>query len=379
MKIAHVCPFYTPAIGGVKQVVEELSRRQIQAGHEVHVYTSDWDKNKRIGKKEEIIDGVKVHRCFHFLRVANFITIWPAVFFKLLREDFDIIHTHVAGHPHCFFAGLAARIKKEKVVHTTHCPWTDAHRSLAGKIGLWLDYRTFMKLSFKWADRIIAITPWEIQFIKKWCGDVKKIDVVPNGMSGILFKKVRPNNFKKRNEIKGKLVLFFGRLNVTKGPDKFVEAAKEILKERKDIYFVIRGPDEGMRHKVASMMGKEKKIILMKETRDKKEIAEMYQAADVFVLPSYREGLPLTLFEAMAAGLPIIASPVNGVPYEMKDGKNGYFVEYGDINGLKREILRVLDNKLLAAKFRANNIKRAKSYDWDKIAKRTEKVYKEIL
>ena len=48
MKIAHVCPFYFPAIGGVRQVVEELAKRQIKQGHEVHVFTSDWDKNKRI-------------------------------------------------------------------------------------------------------------------------------------------------------------------------------------------------------------------------------------------------------------------------------------------------------------------------------------------
>ncbi len=52
MKIAHVCSFYTPAICGVKQVVEELAKRQVAAGHEVHVYTSDWDKTKRIKIKE---------------------------------------------------------------------------------------------------------------------------------------------------------------------------------------------------------------------------------------------------------------------------------------------------------------------------------------
>jgi len=56
MKIAHVCPFYTPAIGGVKQVVYELAQRQLKSGHEVHVYASDWDKTKRIKKKEELIE-----------------------------------------------------------------------------------------------------------------------------------------------------------------------------------------------------------------------------------------------------------------------------------------------------------------------------------
>ncbi|PIN77085.1 hypothetical protein COV15_03150, partial [Candidatus Woesearchaeota archaeon CG10_big_fil_rev_8_21_14_0_10_34_12] len=43
LKIAYVCPFYTPAIGGVKQVVEELSKQYVKQGHEIHVFTSDWD------------------------------------------------------------------------------------------------------------------------------------------------------------------------------------------------------------------------------------------------------------------------------------------------------------------------------------------------
>ena len=64
----------------------------------------------------------------------------------------------------------------------------------------------------------------------------------------------------------------------------------------------------------------------------------MYQAADVYVLPSYREGLPLTLFEAMASGLPIVASPVNGVPFEMSEPENGFFSNFGDLKSLEENI-----------------------------------------
>ena len=95
--------------------------------------------------------------------------------------------------------------------------------------------------------------------------------------------------------------------------------------KEKNVTFVIRGPDEGMREIVKKKIGNEKKIILLDETRDRKEIIKMYQAADIFVLPSFREGLPLTLFEAMAAGLPIVATPVNGIPYEMEDKKMVFF------------------------------------------------------
>ena len=105
----------------------------------------------------------------------------------------------------------------------------------------------------------------------------------------------------------------------------------------------------------------------------------MYQASDVYVLPSYREGLPLTLFEAMASGLPIIASPVNGVPFEMKEGENGFFSNYGDLKSLEENILKILDNPKLAKQFSKNNIEKSKDFDWDKIIKRYMDEYKKLL
>lgn len=379
MKIAHVCPFYTPAIGGVKQVVEELAKRQVKEGHEVHIYTSDWDKEKRIKKKEEIIDGINVHRCYHIAKIANFATVWPSVFFKLTNQDFDIIHSHVFGHMHYVLSALASRIIGAKHIHTTHCPWSDAKRSSIGEIGLFISYNIFSRFAAKLTDNFIAITPWEIELIKKYGGSEKKIKVIPNGMVKEFFKKIKKNNFKKKHNIpiKDKLVLFFGRLNIVKGPDHFVRIAKSILKNRKDVTFVIRGPDEGMREKVKKMIGKEKRIVLLPETRDKKEIIGMYQSADVFVLPSYREGLPLTLFEAMAAGLPIVASPVNGVPYEMKEPENGFLVEYGNNKKYAEKINKFLDNPKLRQKISKNNLKKAKNYKWDTISKRTLKFYKD--
>jgi len=242
-----------------------------------------------------------------------------------------------------------------------------------------ITYPTFLRLSFKWSDKIIAITPWELSFISKYEPDKNKVIVIPNGMWSILLKPIKNNSFRKNLGIKNtdKLVLFFGRLNPTKAPDKLVLAGKEILKQRKDVYFVFRGPDEGMKQRIIEMIKDEKNMVLMDPTRDKTEIAKMYQAADVYVLPSYREGLPLTLFEAMASGLPIVATPVNGVPYEMKDPDNGFFVPYGDIDALKEKILKILNNKKLANKISANNRRRAKDYDWDNIAERTLKVYTE--
>ncbi len=379
MKIAHVCSEYSPAISGVGQVVEELAKRQASAGHEVHVYAPDWDKKQRIKEREEIIYGVHIHRCFHIARISNFATIFPSVFPLLMKEKFDIIHSHVFGHVHFVLTALAAKLSGAKHVHTTHCPWTDSYRSSLGKLGILVSYNTFSRLALRFTDKIIAITPWEFDFIKEYGGKESQIINIPNGMSEQFFKKIKNNDFKKKNKIKGQLVLFFGRLSVTKGPDKFVEIAKLALKERKDITFLIRGPDEGMRETVKSLIGNEKNIILMSETRDREEIVKMYQAADIFVMPSYREGLPLTLFEAMASGLPIVASPVNGIPYEMKQPENGFLVDYGNNEKFKTKIITLLDNKKLRQKILQNNLKKAKNYRWDSIAKKIENLYKELL
>lgn len=378
MKIAYVCPFYDPTIGGVKQVVKELAKRMIKKGHEVHVFTSDWDKYNRIKKKEEIIDGVYVHRCFHFVKVANFASIWPSVFFKLLKQRFDVIHTHLFGHPHLFFGALAAKLKGTRHIHTTHCPWSDAKRSRIGDFLLKISYNTIGKISLKWSKYIIAITPWEIEFIKKYKGssNSNNIKIIPNGMDKLFFKTIKPNEFKKKYGSGKKIVLFLGRFNPTKGPEKLAKIAVEMVKERKDIVFIFLGPDEGKKEEVKEIIKNSERIHLLEPLRNKKKVVEAYQAADVYALPSYREGLPLTLFEAMAAGLPIVASPVNGIPYEMKDPDNGFLVKYGDLTGLKKAITRIIDNKEIAIKMKKNNLEKAKKYNWDIITKETENLYK---
>ncbi len=377
MRIAHVCPEYKPAISGVGQVVEELAKRQVKGGHEVHVFAPDWDKNERIKMKEEFIDGVKIHRIKHIARVANFATLFPGVFTELIGGDFDVIHSHLFGHLHFVLSALAAKLSGARHIHTTHCPWTDANRSTAGRFGVILSYNIFSRFALKMTDKIIAITPWEISFIKKFGGDEEKIVNIPNGMSEEFFIKIKKNDFRKKHGIKEneKLILFFGRLSVTKAPDKFVEIAKIILQKRKDIKFLIVGPDEGMKEIVKNKIGKEDKILLLDAIRDRKEVIKMYKSADVFVMPSFREGLPLTLFEAMASGLPIVASPVNGISYEMKDGENGFLIKYGDNEKFAEKIIELLDNKKLRDKVIENNLEKAKNYSWDKIYKRTMEVY----
>lgn len=381
MRIAYVQAFYLPAIDGPATVIHEIALRLAKKGHDVHVFCSNHDKHKKIGPKEEIIDGVKVHRLNNWFLIG-FATFFPSVFFKLMKEDFDIIHSHVSGHSYHFFSALIRMLKKTPHVHTTHCCWTSGlGRSKLSSFLVWLDYHTILPFSFHYSDRIIAITPWELDEIAKYNSDKKKVIAIPNGMDSILLKKVENNNFRESNGIplNAKLVLYFGRLNPTKGADKLAEAAADITNTRKDIHFAFVGPDEGLMDAVKKISNGNPNMHVLGILRGKDKIAEMFQASDLYALPSYREGLPLTMFEAMASGLPIVASPVNGIPYEMKEPENGLFVKYGDIEGLKNAILKILDDEKLSSGMRKNNIEKSKAYDWDIIADRTLDVYLGLL
>ncbi|MDO8628483.1 MAG: glycosyltransferase family 4 protein [Nanoarchaeota archaeon] len=381
MRIALVCDFYKPAIGGVNQVVEELAKRYVRLGHEVHVFCSDWDKMKRIVLKEEVIDGVFVHRCWHWFRAVNFITVWPQVFFRLLGGKFDVIHSHLSLQPHSFFAGLAALLKGVPHVHTTHCPWSDAYRSVFGRFMVKVFYLFFARFTLWSAAKIIAITPWEDKFIQSYGGSSKKLVHIPNGVSDLFFSVVKKNDFRKKLGIaeKAKVVLFFGRFSETKSPESVVLAAQK-LQHRKDIVFLMIGPDEGRKENCRLLAKGLKNIKILDPLRDRLEIVKMYQSADVYVLPSYREGLPLTLFEAYAAGLPVIATPVNGVAFELEDKVNGLFIKNNkDIDGFVAAILKVVDVPSLAKKFSLVNKKKALHYRWDDIAQKTLDLYKKVL
>lgn len=372
--------FYLPTFGGVERVMYELAKRQVKDGHEVHVFCCDSDKYKRIEVKEEIIEGVHVHRFPYWFRLSMSTFIWPSLLWRF-HGKFDIVHTHVSGHAYILITGILSRIKGFKHFHTSHCPWTDtSFRPPVLKPFIFLNDLFMNKLSFRLVDKVIAITPWELGYLNKYIKEKEKISVIPNGTDKIFFEKIKKNDFKKKYGIKEKkLVLFFGRLNPTKGPEMLAKTAINITKKRKDIAFVWVGPDEGKAEEVKELIKPYKNMKYLGPLRDKKEVAKMYQASDVYVLPSYREGLPLTLFEAMASGLPIVASPVNGVPYEMTSDENGFFSDYGDLDSLEENILNILDHPRIAKKISINNLKKARHYDWDTIYKRYMEEYEKVL
>ncbi len=381
LKIAHIAPFFKPTICGVGNVVYEIAKRQANDGHEVHVFTSDSDKHKRIPVKEEKIEGIHVHRTPYIFKISSLTYVWPQIFVRLLKQKkFDVIHTHSFNQAHIFFAGAAAKIKNIAMVHTTHGPWIAGKRPLLAQALVWPTQNIFSRQALKWIDGVIAITTWEIPFIKRFGGKKALIEYIPNGMAKEFGIPVKNNDFKQKHGIKDKkIVLFLGRLTKTKGPDILMRAAYDILEKRKDIAFVFAGGDEGLQNFLEEKAKKYPDSIKVPGRLSNQDMIKAYQACDVYALPTQREGVPLTMYEAMAAGAPIVITPISGIPYEVKEYENALFADYGDVKTLKEKILEIIDNKKLAKKLRENNLKKAIQYDWDKIEKKTLHFYYKIL
>jgi glycosyltransferase involved in cell wall biosynthesis len=143
----------------------------------------------------------------------------------------------------------------------------------------------------------------------------KQVQTINNG--------VRTNEIKLRNHGLVRNVIFLGRISYEKGPDKYADLAYELLNN--DIKLSIAG--DGPYLKMFDEQIKEKQLINIKKLGWVEVTKEFWCNYDALILTSRTEGLPFSVIEAMAHGIPVISFSVGGLPYLLQDGKNGYLCD----------------------------------------------------
>lgn len=161
---------------------------------------------------------------------------------------------------------------------------------------------------------------------------------------------VDANNFEIRCDLKDrkKSVGYIGNLIDGKGVMKFFDAAKLILEQREDIKFLIVG-DGPLFNSMKSVLERDdlqNKIKLMGWTPHN-EVPDYLNKLRLLVLPSYSEGLPMIILEAMACGTPVLATPVGGVPDLIKDGRTGFILENNSSECIRKNVIRALNHPRL--------------------------------
>jgi glycosyltransferase involved in cell wall biosynthesis len=163
-------------------------------------------------------------------------------------------------------------------------------------------------------------------------------------------------------------LLYTGRIDVAKGLLELVEATSILIKENHRLVLNIVGweqdnvarPVENKMIALAKNLGIEKQLIFHGRKTVGPELNKMYQQADVYVIPSYHEGFPRTIWEAMANSLPVIATKVGGIPAYLTHEKNAILIEPKSIQEIVLGIKKVIENKPLRKNLIENAIELAK-------------------
>ena len=383
MKIVHVAIRFPPAKGGGEQYVYSLAKLQVKMGHEIYVITTDLMKEvprevDRSLLKKELMDGINVIRMMSF---PTFLPVWGygSAFFglkKVLDEiKPDIVHTHSYGY---FHSDMLARFRKKskwKLVLTSHGfpPGRGIFRVVKDLYTKFLGTKNVNIL-----DAAIALSEKDKKIFESL--GARNSYVIPNGIDLNMFENLPSRDiFRDKYGIKGRMILNVGRLEKIKGQKILIEAFPNIIKDFSDTMLVIVGEDWGelkyLKEIVEDLNLKDNVIFTGSVPYEK--MPEVYSAADVFVLPSFHEGLPGTLLEAMACGLPIVTTDVGGMPEVL--GNAGSIVKPEEVHLLAQAIKTpFLNSKIKEQKTKLAKEK-IKNYSWENISKRILQLYEELL
>ena len=204
------------------------------------------------------------------------------------------------------------------------------------------------------------------------------IKVITNGVDTEIFYPPQNKNFTKTNEVN---ILFVSRLMLQKGVDTLIKTIN-VLKERKINNFKLTIVGEG--HLKELMFSLIEKYDLREKInylgwKDLEELPDIYRAADIFILPSVMEGMSSVVLQAMASGLPIVASRVKGFEEILEKNVNGLFAEYNNPGQFANAIEKLIESTELREQMSQKSLEKSKLFSWESIAKQYLELYEKSL
>ena len=253
--------------------------------------------------------------------------------YRRIMPEYDIVHLHISARGSykrkSIMARMARKAGRRVILHDHDGEFAKAFEEGGD------DYRRDVREVFGAADRVVVLSEeWRDYFAENVC-DSNRIIVVHNGV------KVPAESCSACSH---QDVLFLGRLDANKSPDVLLRASREVLRRFPKTRIIFGGDGEVEKNQA---LAKELGIAERCEfhgwvSGDDREA--LFQRAAVYCLPSKNEGLPMSMLEAMARGIPAVATPVGGVPQVVEDGVNGFLVNVDDVETLSKRLIALLEN-----------------------------------
>ena len=376
MRVLQLTQRFPPALGGVETHVWNLASRLPREGVEVEVFTTDLRKDIPLERLEGPVPPgpAPTHR-FHAVKAADLPhalgNVAPSMLAAILSDDWDVLHAHAYGYFPTFAGAFGRLLGRAPLVITPHA---DPGRASARK---WAFDRFVPLATLRRADRLIALTHREATYLASLGVSPDRIVVIPNGVDAAEFD----GGPARSRASEGVTALFAGRCYPQQKGLEFLLRAVALLPNETKVRLRIVGEDWGGRAvllPLARHLGIEDRVVFVGPL-DRPSLLREYAAADVFVLPSLFDSFPIALLEAMAAGLPVVATRVGGVSEVVEDGQTGILVEPRDAAALAQAIDALATGDAGRRGMGRAGRERSLQFDWDTIIPRIKRVYAEAL
>lgn len=335
--------------GGITSVVKAH-----ETGEQWQKFHCKWIETHR--------DGNNIRKFVYFVKAI--------IQFIILLPFYDLVHIHVASYSSLkrkrYFLRFAKLFHKKTIAHFhPHKPEVIFEKSTQAE---YIDF-------FNSVDRIVVLSPqW-----KRWLGEAlglyNNIQVIYNPCPVVEIGI--PDH-------SSKYVLFAGTLYRRKGYDTLIKAFSKIANKFPDWKLIIAGnikneAEVNLPNQLAKEFNVESQVDFPGWViGDKKE--KMFRNASVFCLASSAEGFPMAVLDAWAYGVPVVCTPVGGLPDIVEDGKNALVFRYGDVDALAMQLEKMLSEQNLRNRISKESLRLANTtFSLERINKEVEKLYKELL
>jgi len=386
MRIAIFSDTFPPQTNGVSHVVFQSAKNLAGLGHKVIVFTvSENFFAKQLGngdtKNLQIISLPSIPALVY--SKERFHIPFSATYFRLKKFAPDVIHVHTpfgAG-----WMGVQSSKKLAIPLVGTHHTFYDHYLKHAR-----IEYGWAKKFSWKLTvgfynrcDLVLSPTQSLADALFKK-GLKKPVAIIPNSIDTNLFRPVEnletQKQLKNKFNIPGQSIVYMGRVSYEKSIDQVIKSLPLMLHKIPQLKLMIigDGPEKEKLEKLAKKLGVLNSVIFTGFLYGEK-LVEALRANDIFITASCSENMPLSVLEAMATGLPIVAVKEKGLAEIVKDNENGFFAKTDDPQDIAEKTLMLLADDNLLKKFSENSRNLALEYSQEKVTAKLEEAYKKVI
>ena len=365
MKIGIVSPYAYPRPGGANSYIRESYQELRRLGHEVRIITAPWGDDPPAQDVIQIGQAIAVPYNGAVGRITLSLRLEWLVSRMLERQRFDIIHHHEPLVP---FLSM-------QILDSAKCPNVATFHAFGGfSLSYWAG-RMIGERYMRKLDARIAVSSAARHFISSYFPGEYRI--IPNGVDVAFYANARPLPEYQDGKIN---ILFVGRLEPRKGAMYLMEAYAKLKKKHPELRLILCavGPQLGRLRRF--VRANRLADVLFAGRVDDADKARFYKTAQIFCAPSTgQESFGIVLLEAMAAGLPVVASDIHGYKRVVQRNVSGLLVEPKSPDALADALERLICDPALRQRLGEAGSRRAPEYDWSHVAAQLVELYEEVI